>query len=323
MPPEAPQFRDTLFRRKQRKGGYQIVEAPTPGLEALVADTHAHLELLEDVPLMLARAAAHGVGFICGITDVCEDDLATYSLLGQWRQEAQAALPGIMGPAAGRMPPIPRVRIAIGCHPHNAQRYSKEAESVLLEHLRDPRTCALGEVGLDFHYDLSPRDVQREVFRRQIALAHVTGLPIALHIREAHEEALAIMDEEGFPEGGTILHCFTLDQEALEPWVRRGCFIVFGGALTFKQNDSLRAAALQVPRDRILMETDAPFMTPEPMRGVECGSEHIVFTAERLGAVLGCEPGEARQGLLAEIYESSLGLLDREATDWQREEGRL
>ena len=320
MPHDDPLFRDALFRTKQKKGGYRIVDPPTPRLEALVADTHAHLEMLDDVPLALARSSVHGLGFVCDIADVCEDALAVYALADQWRDQARVVLPGILA-NGDALPPIPRIRVAIGCHPHNAKRYSETAEAVLLEHLCNPLTCALGEVGLDFHYDFSPRDVQREVFRRQVSLAHVTGLPLILHLREAHEEALVIMEEEGFPEAGTLLHCFNLDEEALAPWVRRGCFIAFGGPLTFKKSDSLRAAALLVPRDRVLTETDAPFMTPEPMRGMRCAPEHAIFTAERLAAVFACEPGEDRERFLAQLYHNALGLLDREPTTWQRSEG--
>ena len=107
--------------------------------------------------------------------------------------------------------------------------------------LKDPRVAALGEIGLDYHYDFSPRDDQREAFRRQLRLAKEAGLPVALHLREAHDEALAIMREEGFPEAGTLLHCFNLDWATLEPWVEEGCYVAFGGALTFKNADDTRA----------------------------------------------------------------------------------
>ncbi len=109
----------------------------------------------------------------------------------------------------------------------------------------------------DYHYDLSPCDDQRRAFRRQIRLAHATGLPAALHVREAHDEALAIMREEGFPEAGTLLHCFDLDWETLEPWVDRGCFVALGGALTFKRCQDTRDAVARTP---------AACCSPKPIR---------------------------------------------------------
>ncbi|MCL2888832.1 MAG: TatD family hydrolase [Eggerthellaceae bacterium] len=338
-----PIFHDALFRNKRKHGGFCVVEPPTPPLEAPVADTHAHLEMLPSAPLALARCAVHGVGFICDIVDVCEkaSGRSAYNLLDTWLAQAQHYLedgsaasgdgseaerfgpvPNVFlasgdGSEAERFGPVPsvfklpHVRVAVGCHPHNARHYSPEAQALLVERLRDPLTCALGEVGLDFHYDFSPRDTQREVFRRQIALAHEANLPLILHLREAHEEAFAIMEAEGFPAAGTLLHCYNLDTATLEPWLARDCFVALGGPLTFKKSEELRGAALSVPRNRLLIETDAPFMAPEPMRGMSCGPEHVIFTAARLAEVFSCEAGEARRLFLEDLYRSALNLLDR------------
>ena len=123
---------------------------------------------------------------------------------------------------------MPRVRFAVGCHPHNAKFYDDDLERALLDRLADPRVSAVGEIGLDYHYDFSPREDQREAFRRQIRVAKQAGLPVVLHIREAHDEAFAILQEEGFPEAGTLLHCFNLDWAELERWVEAGCHVAFG-----------------------------------------------------------------------------------------------
>lgn len=208
----------------------------------------------------------------------------------------------------------------MGCHPHNAKYYDASLEEELLERLADPRVSALGEIGLDYHYDFSPRDVQRDVFRRQLRLAKQAGLPVVLHVREAHDDALAIMREEGWPEAGTLLHCFNLDWTVLEPWVEAGCYVAFGGPLTFKNADEVRDAAARVPVDRLLTETDAPYMTPEPMRGMTCGPEHVIFTAARLAEVRGCAPGAERAELLQRLMDNALALLDRPATPWQKEQ---
>ena len=141
---------------------------------------------------------------------------------------------------------MPRIRIATGCHPHNAKHYDDALEAALRERLADPRVCAVGEIGLDYHYDFSPRDDQRQAFRRQVRLAKECGLPVVLHVREAHAEAFSLMQEEGFPEAGTLLHCFNLDWATLEPWVEAGCHVAFGGPLTFKKADEVREAASKV-----------------------------------------------------------------------------
>lgn len=319
-----PVFRDALFRQKRKHGKYRVVEPPA--LEALVADTHAHLQLLPDPALALARCAVHGVGFVCTIVDAFEDGAITFERLDAWREEAAALASTLEGApeAAGAVASgtagcaVPHVRIATGCHPHNAKHYDDALEARLRERLADPRVCALGEVGLDYHYDFSPRDEQRDAFRRQIRLAKEAGLPLVLHVREAHDDALALMREEGFPAAGTLLHCFNLDWATLEPWLAEGCHAAFGGPLTFKSTDEVRDAASRMPLDRLLTETDAPYMTPEPMRGMTCGPEHVVFTAARLAEARGCAAGDERKALLAQLMENARDLLDRSPTPWQR-----
>lgn len=205
----------------------------------------------------------------------------------------------------------------MGCHPHNAQHYDDALEAVLRERLHDARVSALGEVGLDYHYDLSPREAQREAFRRQIRLAKEAGLPVVLHMREAHDDGFALLSEEGFPEAGTLLHCFNLDAAELARWVDAGCFIAFGGPLTFKKAEEVREAAKLVPADRLLTETDAPYMTPEPLRGALCGPAHVVWTADVLCDVLGAATADERRALLTQLYANATGLLNREPTAWQ------
>lgn len=218
----------------------------------------------------------------------------------------------------GAEPAIPRTRIACGVHPHVASQWNDDMESRLLARLADPRTVALGEVGLDYHYDLSPRDVQQGVFRRQVQLAHMTGLPLVLHVRDAHEDAFHILEEEGWPAAGTLLHCCSVGPEELARWVDRGVYVAFGGAVTFQRSDDLRASAAMVPVGRLLTETDSPYMAPVPFRGLECGPEFTVFTAERIADVRGAQPGEARRELLQAMHDAGVAFLDRGPTEWQR-----
>lgn len=229
-----------------------------------------------------------------------------------WAAELAQAVGARIQAAGSPAALVPRLRIAVGCHPHNASHYDSALEALLCQRLHDPRVAALGEVGLDYHYDFSPREVQREVFRRQIALAHEVGLPLVLHMREAHDDGFAILKEEGFPQAGVLLHCFNLDSAEVRRWVEAGCYIAFGGPLTFKGADDVRQAAAVVPWDRLLTETDSPYMAPEPMRGVACDPAHTVFTADLLCRVEGLDPASPQgEAFLSLVYANALGLLDR------------
>ena len=214
---------------------------------------------------------------------------------------------------------MPRTRITVGCHPHNARLFDDGAEALLRRLLADPRVGSLGEIGLDYHYDLSPRDVQRDVFRRQIRIAKEAGLPVCLHIREAHDEALEILRDEGFPEAGTLLHCCSLGPEEIRPWVEAGCYIAFGGALTFGNGDAAREGAKLVPADRLLTETDAPYMAPVPLRGATCQPDQVAITLERLAEVRGCANLAQTASLQRAIAENADALLNRVPTSWQVE----
>ncbi len=343
-----PVFSDALFRKKRKKGKYSLAQPPAPPLEAPVADTHAHVHLLWDPVGALACAGVWNVGFVCDVVDTVEDDPAVWDAMDGWRAQAAerlaayaqaaaetygaAALPrnlgaakpgasagstcqGAGGPSAALA--APAVRFIAGCHPHNAKDYDDAAEAALLARLADPRVAALGEIGLDYHYDFSPRDVQKDVFRRQLRLARECGLPVSLHLREAHDDAYRILCDEGFPPAGTLLHCFNLDKQVLAPFLEAGCFIAFGGPVTFKAADEVREAARLVPLDRLLTETDSPYMTPEPMRGMICGPAHTVFTAARLAEVFGCAFGADREAFLERLWKNAHDLLDRRPTAWQ------
>ena len=301
-----PLEHDFKFYQRRKHDKWREVPAPEPALEAPIADSHAHIHMLPDPAWELVRCAANGVGFVCEITDPSEDGSRPFEELDSWEEQASRQLDGSASPTY--------VRIAVGVHPHNAKLYDESVEAALVERLADPRVVALGEIGLDYHYDLSPRDVQRLVFRRQIAIAKEKGLPIALHLRggedpvadDAHAEAFAILQEEGFPEAGTLLHCCALPPDQLKGWIDAGCFIAYGGALTFKNADDAREGAKLVPADRLLLETDSPYMTPEPMRGAACTPAHVVFTAACLAEVRGIAPGDDRRAFLQQLYDNTL-----------------
>lgn len=319
LPPE----RDFGFYQRRKHDTWRAVEPPV--LEAPVADSHAHVHMLPDPAWELVRCAANGVDFVCEICDPTEDGTRPFDELPTWESRAaechakapekgwETAQSGEYVAQAGG-PQAPKVRIAVGVHPHNAKLYDNEAERALFGLLQDPRVVALGEVGLDYHYDLSPRDVQRNVFRRQIRMAKETGLPLALHLRggqdpqadNAHREAFAILQEEDAIGPNTLLHCCTLPPDELEPWIQADCYIAYGGAVTFKNADAAREGARLVPENRLLTETDAPYMTPEPMRGAACTPAHVVFTAACLAETRGIEPGDDRRRFLEQVHANAL-----------------
>lgn len=292
LPPE----RDFGFYQRHKHDKWREVAPPGPPLEAPVADSHAHIHMLPDPAWELARCAANGVDFVCEICDPSEDGARPFDELDAWRADADV-----------------EVRIAVGVHPHNAKHYTDAVERELVRRLSDSRVAALGEIGLDYHYDLSPRDVQREVFVRQIHLAQEAGLPIALHLRggldaqadNAHREAFEILHEHDTLGPTTLLHCCTLPPDELLPWVEAGCYVAYGGALTFKAADAAREGARFVPENRLLLETDSPYMTPEPMRGAACTPAHVIFTAAVLAEVRGKTPGPDRQRFLEQIHANT------------------
>ncbi|MDR2196666.1 MAG: TatD family hydrolase [Coriobacteriales bacterium] len=306
-------FWDALFR--DTKG--RVIAPPDLTRDIPTADTHVHLDMLRHPALALARSRANSVEFLVAVVDPTENPAYTYNNLADWEHQARELL------EEWHLPPHPpRTRIIVGCHPHNAAKLNREVERTLIRAAARPITAGIGEIGLDYHYELSPRKTQREAFRRQLALANEMMLPVALHLRDAHEDGLAILREEGMPQAGTLLHCFNLDYETLAPFLALGCQVAFGGALTFEKSDEVRAAAARTPRRRIVTETDAPFMAPRPLRGTVCGPEDVVFTAACLAEVFGVT-GLAAKQLLNDLYENARMLFDRDTTVWQDNKGAM
>lgn len=275
-----------------------------PAFSGPVADTHAHLDMLEDPALAIARAARAGVGFIATVADVTEDAHRTYDELDEWIATAAATL---AAEGLGDLP-MPQIRIVLGAHPHNAKDWSPAAEKEFRRLVADPRTCAVGELGLDYHYDHSPRDIQRDAMRAHLALAHEFALPAVIHLREAHDDGLAILSELGMPQAGAILHCYTLDEHVMQPFIELGCHVSFAGPVTFKKAEQIRDAARAVPAGRILTETDCPFMAPEPFRGRTNEPALVAFTAARMAQARGEEP----EAFARHTYEAAVGLLGGE-----------
>jgi TatD DNase family protein len=175
----------------------------------------------------------------------------------------------------------------VGVHPHHALRVRPETYPALDTLLRHPKVVGFGEIGLDYYYDFSPRDVQQEVFARQLELARLAGLPIVIHTRDAWDDTLAMLSENWDFNLGGIFHCFTGDTHQATQALDLNFHLGLGGVLTFPRAQALRDAASFTPLDRLLLETDAPYLAPVPYRGKRNESAFLPETAKRLAALRG------------------------------------
>jgi TatD DNase family protein len=176
---------------------------------------------------------------------------------------------------------------AIGVHPHDARLFDEVAEERIHKLLKSShKVIAWGEIGLDYHYDNSPRDVQRAAFRRQLVLAREAKLPIVIHTREAEDDTIEILRDEWKESGlGGIMHCFSGSLSLADASLELGLLISFAGVVTFKKADDLRAVAAKVPLDRMLIETDCPYLSPVPYRGRRNEPAHVIEVARALAAI--------------------------------------
>lgn len=185
----------------------------------------------------------------------------------------------------------PAVRFGIGVHPHQAGQFSGREPDVvgLVRRVVEsiPEARALGEIGLDYHYDFAPKDVQHEVFRLQIRLARELNLPIIIHTREAEDDTLAILHEESGGAVRGVMHCFTGTRRLADEALALGMYISFAGIVTFPKGANVRDVAVTVPADRLLCETDSPYLAPTPHRGKRNEPAWVVRVAEELAALRG------------------------------------
>lgn len=224
--------------------------------------------MIDDLAATLARAAAAGVERCVHIG--CVPDA--------WDRALQLAHAH------------PDVFCAVGVHPHEAVLADEPTLARLAELVRDPRVVGVGETGLDYFYDRSPRDVQQAAMAAHLAIARAADKPVILHIRDAHADAWAVVDAT--PPVPGVVHCFTGTPDEAREWLRRGYALSFSGIATFPASDALREAARICPADRILLETDAPYLAPVPVRGRKNEPANVAFTCARLAAVRGVSADE-------------------------------
>ena len=184
----------------------------------------------------------------------------------------------------------PFLYAAAGVHPHDAIQYNDAIQAQIETWMAHPKAVALGEIGLDYHYDLSPRDVQKDVFARQLALAKRLNKPVIIHIREAHGDAMDILRTADRPAG--VLHCYTGSWESAKAYLDMGFYISLSGAVTFKNAPKLAQVAQNVPLDRLLVETDCPYMAPVPMRGKRNEPAFVAYTAQKVAELRGMDAEE-------------------------------
>ena len=235
----------------------------------VLADSHNHIDMPqfdEDRDEVVARAREAGVDRMLIVGGVDEE-------AGHRRALRVADALGF--PASA------------GIHPHEARLATDAIYDELRGLAGERRIVALGEIGLDFHYDHSPRDVQREVFRRQIRLARDVGLPVIVHTREADEETASILEDEGALETGGVIHCFTGGHELARRALALGFYVSFSGIVAFPRAEVIQEVARTMPRDRLLVETDAPFLAPPPHRGKRNEPAFVTEVARKVAALRG------------------------------------
>ncbi|MBI5517512.1 MAG: TatD family hydrolase [Deltaproteobacteria bacterium] len=232
-----------------------------------LVDSHCHLDYAPDPEAVLARGRAEGIVWFVSIGS------------GKGTESARSAI------ALARA--NPDVRATVGVHPHDAKLATPEALDDLRTLCRERCVVAVGEVGLDYHYNHSEPAVQREVFRRFVGLAREVRLPLVIHTRSAPEDTLAILREEGARDVGGVIHCFSEDLGFARGALDLDFDVSFSGIVTFKKADALRAVARLVPPERLLIETDAPYLAPLPFRGKVNEPAYLTHTARSLAETLG------------------------------------
>ena len=252
-------------------------------------DSHCHLAdeaFATDLEEVVARARAAGVERVLAILEA-----------GNAAEAAQADRLGGLWP---------ETRVSIGVHPHQAHQFADDparATAIVREQFAaTPAARAVGEVGLDYHYDFSPRDAQQAVFRGQVRLARELDRPLVIHTREADEDTLAILREEGGGGVRGVLHCFTGSPALAEAGLALGFHISFAGIVTFPKAGELRDTARRIPIDRLLTETDSPFLTPVPHRGTRNEPAHVARVVDTLAELLARPASDVAQRTAANFH---------------------
>ncbi len=233
----------------------------------MLIDSHCHLNYpqLADTASVVARAKAAGIGLMQTISTKRSDFAAVKKLAETY----------------------PEIYCSIGIHPHEAEPHEDISEAELLSEADHPRVIGIGETGLDYYYEHSPRAAQQTLFRRHISVARQLDLPVIVHSRDADEDTVAILTQEHEENGPfrILIHCFSSSKYLSDNTVKLGGYISASGIITFKKSQTLRDSFKSIPLDRLLVETDAPYLAPEPYRGKPCEPAYTAFTAQKLAEI--------------------------------------
>lgn len=258
----------------------------------MLIDSHCHLEyegLVEDQQGVLARARAAGIGGFLNIS----------TRQSEWDR--------VIATAARE----PDVWASVGIHPHEADQHADLGQGALVEAAAHPKVIGIGETGLDYYYDRSDRGVQQALFRTHIAVSRETGLPLIIHTRDAEEDTIRILEDEmgkgAFP---ALIHCFTASAGFAGTVIDLGLTISLSGIVTFKNASNLQEVAKAIPEDRLLMETDSPFLAPVPHRGKKCEPAYTADTARFVAELRGVET----ERLAAETTRNFFSLFTKAST---------
>lgn len=258
-----------MSKKKKKRAAPESLGLASHGVE-----THAHLDLEafdEDLDEVVERARASGVETIGQV------------FLGPEAYEQNR----------GRFEGHDGFFYLLGVHPHDASSLDAECLASMRRAFEaDPKLKAVGEIGLDYYYDYSPREKQREAFRTQLALAREVGRPVVIHSRDADDDTLRILEEAGYAGGDVLWHCFGRDAEFARKVLDNGWTVSIPGTVTYRKSDSLREAVAMVPLDRLVVETDCPFLAPEPYRGKRNEPAFCVFTAKAVADAKGVDVAE-------------------------------
>ena len=232
----------------------------------MLIDSHCHLNYPEfsDMAAVIARAKAAGVGLMQTISTKRSDFAAVKQLAETYHE----------------------IYCSIGIHPHEAEPHEDISETELLAEANHPRVIGIGETGLDYYYEHSPREAQKTLFRRHIRVARTLDLPVIVHSRNADDDTVAILQEEqAHGPFRFLIHCFSSTPYLAEESIKLGGYISASGIITFKKSHVLRDSFARLPLDRLLVETDAPYLAPEPHRGKPCEPSYTAFTAAKLADI--------------------------------------
>lgn len=249
-----------------------------------VVDSHCHLDypgLADRLPEVLANAEAAGVGVMLSISSRVKQN-------GRLQAIAEAH---------------PNIWCTVGTHPHHAHEELDVSVDDLVKLAGHPKVVGIGEAGLDYHYDYSPRDAQMEGFRRHIAAAQETGLPLVIHSREAEDDTARVLEEEMARRPfKAVLHCFTSQRRLADRGIELGLYVSFSGILTYKSAEELRQIAKDLPENRILIETDAPYLAPIPYRGKSNEPAFVRHTLACLAATRGATEAAMAEATSANFF---------------------